>query len=208
MKKCFKCGLQKELSEFYIHKQMADGYLNKCKECTKKDTQMNNKVYSNRTEYSYDKTEKGVIRVIYKTQKRNSILRNMIPPVYSKKELTEWLYNNGFKKLFDNWKKNKFNKNHKPSVDRIDDFKHYSFDNIRLVTWEENKKHQHIDILNGIGTGGKRCKPVQQLNKDGNILAEFHSYSYAKRIVGYSFEKLLKNGKQSLKDGTFWRYKL
>jgi hypothetical protein len=72
---------------------------------------MNNKVYSNRTEYSYDKTEKGVIRVIYKTQKRNSILRNMIPPVYSKKELTQWLYNNGFKKLFDNWKKNKFNKN-------------------------------------------------------------------------------------------------
>lgn len=37
-KECFKCGKTLSLKEFYKHRHMKDGHLNKCIPCSKKDT--------------------------------------------------------------------------------------------------------------------------------------------------------------------------
>lgn len=41
MKKCFKCGKNKSLSDFHKHSRMKDGHLNKCKDCTCMDVRKN-----------------------------------------------------------------------------------------------------------------------------------------------------------------------
>jgi len=45
-KVCFKCETEKVLPEFYKHSKMSDGYLGKCKDCTKNDTKKRCEVLS------------------------------------------------------------------------------------------------------------------------------------------------------------------
>ena len=75
MKKCFKCGVDKSLTDFYKHKRTVDGHLNKCKQCTINDSKDNrnkniervreydrnrpNKSDRAKKSHDYHKTEKG-----------------------------------------------------------------------------------------------------------------------------------------------------
>jgi hypothetical protein len=193
-RKCKGCGAVKEVAEYYDYNKVKYG---KCKECVR------NGVKRNPAEY--DKTEKGVIRVIYKTQKRNRKVRGLPPPDYTKTELRQWLYENNFKALYDKWVTSGYTKDCKPSVDRVDTFKGYTLDNIRLVTWYDNRTFQKEDILNAKGTSGARCKSIRCYDRNNNFVAEYISLSAAKRAIGYSPFNSVKSGNKD-KRGYYWQY--
>lgn len=74
VKQCFKCKKVKEFDQFYKHPEMGDGRLNKCKECSKKDTQEN---YSKkRDQYAlYEKErwkrpERKAAAIVYQKRRR------------------------------------------------------------------------------------------------------------------------------------------
>lgn len=201
MKICKSCKEEKSIEEFYSHQKMTDGRLNICKECVKSRVRNHYKENGDQSALK----EKGVVRVIYKSQKRHQRLRGHGLMPYTKSELEDWLYKNGFKRLYDLWISNGMKSADKPSVDRIDSNLGYSLENIQLGTWQQNRDAQAKDIVSGEGSSGKRCKATLKLDENNKVICRYVSYSSAARDMGYNLERQIKLGIKC-RNGFFWRY--
>lgn len=163
-KRCSKCKEFKLLKEFSKNKNYKDGLNYTCKNCINKQQNKNRKI------------KEGLITIIYFGQKGSAKQRQMILPIYTKTELQEWLFNQDlFHKLYDDWVKNGYKKGLKPSVDRINDYKSYTLDNIQLMTFKENRIKGDNDRKNGINN--KKSKTVLQFDLNGDFIKEYYSAS-------------------------------
>ena len=96
MKKCFKCGIVKPLNKFYRHSGMIDGYLNKCKECTKKDVKKHYRTNKQHyKEYERERNQKPE-RKKYRA-KKNKAWR-LGHPERSAEIKKNWMENNDLKR--------------------------------------------------------------------------------------------------------------
>jgi len=169
---CYRCKVEKNVSEFGKQSNNSIvGIRTVCKECCKVDTE------------KFRRTKPGLASLIYSIQKVHSKSRGHVPPSYTRQELIKWLMEQpGFHKAFEYWSRNGYKKDFVPSVDRFDDKKSYTMDNIRIVHWKINNDKNRQQIKKWKST--KTTKPVMQLDLQGNEVARFHSVSSAARSVG------------------------
>jgi len=190
------CKESKASDDFNIDNRSPSGLQARCRSCEKAHGKKRGDIYL--------KSEIGVITTIYKTQRRNQLNRGFSDVPYSKSELSDWMYKNGFKSLYDNWILNGCKKLDKPSPDRIDSLKGYYFDNLQLVTWRENLKNQAKDTYLGLGSSGlAKCKPVLKLDKHMNVKTRFVSMASASRDYGSNVQSKIKS-KQPSAEGFYY----
>ncbi len=179
MKKCSSCKEIKPVTEFYNHKKQTACKQNYCKQC------------STEKFLAYKRTKDGLVTIIYNSQKLNSKQRGHLWPTYSKEGLRDWMFSQkAFHELYDNWKASGFKKELRPSCDRLDDYKAYYINNLRIVTWEENARKAISDMVNGINN--KQNQGVIGINLRTSKSRKFHSLHDADRKTPAYFQNIWK----------------
>ena len=154
----------------------------------------------------YRKTKKGLLRNVYSDQVRHCKITRA---KYERKVhyTSDEFYNNYinnpvFGKLFDNWVNSGHKTELKPSFDRIDVKKDYSFDNLQIITWQENKTKGHSEC------GILRTTPVFQTDSQGNILRRYNSIKEACEDTGCTPSCVVGvcRGKKENTKGFYFKY--
>ncbi len=195
MKECVKCKQQVPYSEFYKSDIHVDGFTTVCKPCTSEGGR------------NYRHSLVGLIRKTYGNQISASRKRGHVPPNYTEEEFMIWMIRqDNFPSLFKDWVDSGYSTPLKPSGDRLDDYKPYTFDNLRLVTWAENEQRMRDDVRNGINT--KKSKACEQYSLDGEFIARFHSLRDAARATGSDSAGIASccKGKQYKHNNFVWKY--
>lgn len=190
-KKCCDCGLTLPIENFIKKPSCKDGYEPRCRKC--------------RT-IKYNKaTPERVVKKLYLTQCNNAVIRKMALPTYTYEELLDWvLKQKNFNNIWDNYVKSNYQKDLRPSVDRINNDISYTFSNIQLVTWKDNLNNAVLAKKQGLL--GKARK-VASYTLDGQLHKIYPNVMSACRdINGKSWGIYTVADKKPVKDGRGYPY--
>lgn len=111
--------------------------------------------------------------------------------------------NSEFLRLFNLWVADDYSKKSKPSVDRINPYRGYEFNNMQWLSWNEN-------YLKGIAeVSEKKHKPILMM-KNGVEIGKFKSVKDAQYFLGLKSNGDISDnlrGKRKTVKGYSFRYK-
>lgn len=114
-----------------------------------------------------------------------------------------FLYDKKFNRLFKEWVKRGFNKQYKPSLDRINSKVHYTVDNTQMLTWAENRYKQSLD-----GKRGRKGVVLQMLGD--KVIARYASQREAVMKTGIAQGNMssVLTGQRQTAGGYVWNYEV
>ena len=122
----------------------------------------------------YARTPKGILTVMYRNMRRNKLGIS-----FTLKEFHQrYLQDSEYQYLVNEWRKRGFKKVDKPSLDRKNCKKGYTFENTQMMTWEENEfKRSALD--------GKLGRKPAVLQLVGNkVIKRFQSQRHVVKEMG------------------------
>jgi len=147
---------------------------------------------------NYRKTWDGWLSLTYSHMRTASKSRCHKPPSFTKEELWSWIQNNCkelFEKAHQLWADSGCQRGLKPSVDRLNNSKGYTLDNIQLLTWSENALKQSASIR----------KPIIRYTPDGEYIDRFSHADEASKITGVPVSTIRGSLNRGFK-GAGWRW--
>ena len=143
---------------------------------------------------------------MYCSQRHGAKAKKYPEPSHTLPEFREWMNRSEkYDRLYDEWERSGYDRDKRPSIDRINDYKTYSLDNIQVTTWEENRNRYYSDKVNGINN--KASESISQYSLDGVFIQEFHSHAEAARGAGVVRTNISKcsRGERSHAGGFIWK---
>lgn len=154
-KRCFKCNKLKKLEQFYKHPKMPDGTVNKCKNCNKKENILNrNKKRDFYLALDKERYRKNINRLlqtrylgmVYRVNKKRGNSSSFKKQICTYDEFMNWAKQKEvlekLQSLIKNWEKNNYIIKLSPSIDRIENSKGYTIENMQWITQQQNSsKH-------------------------------------------------------------------
>ena len=150
------------------------------------------------------RTYKGLTTNLYAKIQERSKRNDRYNDEFTLGEFKGWIAQTSINRLYEQWAKRGFKTDRRPSMDRINPLKGYTFDNMQVITAKENRIKGDKEKM---ALWGKR---VYQSTLDGEVFAIYSSIKEAglKTKINRNNISSVCNGKRKQAGGYGWDFQV